>query len=161
VDALPLSEKELRFLIALLERDVRFMVVGLSAAALQGAPVVTQDIDLWFEDLNDARIREALREVGATYIAPLNLNPPMFDGAGASLFDIVPTMSGLGPFDEELKECIDVPLAEYRLKVLTLRRILVSKRAANRTKDRLVIPVLEDALAAQDKHEDPGTESDA
>jgi hypothetical protein len=28
-------------------------------AALQGAPVVTQDVDLWFEDLGDPGIREA------------------------------------------------------------------------------------------------------
>lgn len=60
-----LSESEINFLSAMLRRKVRFMVVGLSAAALQGAPVVTQDVDLWFEDLNDPRIREALREVGA------------------------------------------------------------------------------------------------
>ena len=44
-----LNESELRFLRALLRRKVRFMVVGLSAAALQGAPVVTQDVDLWFD----------------------------------------------------------------------------------------------------------------
>lgn len=48
-----LDASELRFLRALLRRKVRFMVVGLSAAVLQGAPVVTQDVDLWFEDLND------------------------------------------------------------------------------------------------------------
>ena len=36
----PFSESELRFLRALRRRKVRFMVVGLSAAALQGAPVV-------------------------------------------------------------------------------------------------------------------------
>ena len=64
----PLSESELRFLRALLRRKVRFMVVGLSAAALQGAPVVTQDVDLWFEDLSDPRIRDALKEVGAAYV---------------------------------------------------------------------------------------------
>jgi hypothetical protein len=34
------------------------------------------------------------------------------------------------------------------LKVLPLDRILASKRAANRPRDRLVIRVLEDALAA-------------
>jgi hypothetical protein len=53
---LPLSESELRFLGALVRRKVRFMVVGLSAAALQGAPVVTEDIDLWFENLNDPNL---------------------------------------------------------------------------------------------------------
>lgn len=50
-----LSESELKFLRSLVTHDVRFMVVGLSAAALQGAPVVTQDVDLWFENLADPR----------------------------------------------------------------------------------------------------------
>ncbi len=41
---LPFSENEIRLLGALLKHKVRFMVVGLSAATLQGAPVVTQDV---------------------------------------------------------------------------------------------------------------------
>lgn len=143
-----LNESELLFLRALLRRKVRFMVVGLSAAALQGAPVVTQDVDLWFEDLNDPRIREALREVGAAYVAPSILNPPMFAGGGVELFDIVLTLHGLGTFTEELSNCIEVPVGRQKLKVLGVERILASKRAANRAKDRLVIPVLEDSLAA-------------
>ena len=143
----PLSESELRFLRALLRRKVRFMVVGLSAAALQGAPVVTQDVDLWFEDLSDPRIRDALREVGAAYIPPSHLNPPMFAGGGIELFDIVLTMHGLGTFAEEVRKCVEVPLGRQKLKVQPLDRILASKRAADRVKDRLVIPVLEDTLA--------------
>lgn len=143
-----LSESELRFLRALLRRKVRFMIVGLSAAALQGVPVVTQDVDLWFEDLSDPRIREALREVGAAYAAPSLQNPPMFVGGGVELFDIALTLHGLGSFAEELPNCVDVPLGRHKLKVLRVDRILASKRAANRPKDRLVIPVLEDSLAA-------------
>ena len=143
-----LNESELRFLRALLRRKVRFMVVGLSAAALQGAPVVTQDVDLWFEDLNDPRIREALRVVDAAYVPPSSSNPPMFSGGGVELFDIVLTMHGLGTFSEEWWNCVDVPLGRHKLKVLRVGRILARKRSANRAKDRLVIPVLEDALAA-------------
>jgi len=123
-------------------------VVGLSAAALQGAPVVTQDVDLWFEDLTDPRIGEALREVNAAYVPPSILNPPMFAGGGIELFDIVLTMHGLGAFSEEWRSCVDVSLGRHQLKVLRVDRILASKRAANRAKDRLVIPVLEDSLAA-------------
>ena len=143
-----LNESELRFLRALLRCKVRFMVVGLSAAALQGAPVVTQDVDLWFEDLSDSRIREALRQVKAAYVPPSILNPAMFAGGGVELFDIVLRMDGLGKFAEELAHCVDIPLGPYKLKVLGVKRILASKRAANRAKDRLVIPVLEDSLAA-------------
>ena len=53
---LPFSESELRLLRVLLKRKVRFMIVGLSAATLQGAPVVTQDVDLWFENLGELTI---------------------------------------------------------------------------------------------------------
>ena len=64
------SEAEARFLRALTDEGVEFLVVGLSAAALQGAPAVTQDIDLWFRDLTDPGIRKALRRVGGTYVSP-------------------------------------------------------------------------------------------
>jgi hypothetical protein len=48
----------------LVNHQVRFLMVGLSAAALQGAPVVTQDVDLWFERLDDPNLTAALRQVG-------------------------------------------------------------------------------------------------
>jgi hypothetical protein len=145
---LPFSESELRLLQILLKRKVRFMVVGLSAATLQGAPVVTQDVDLWFENLGETKISRALQEVGAAYVPPSNFNPPMLAGAGAELFDIVIRMDGLGTFADEIKNCVDIPLGRQKLKVLSLERILVSKIAANRAKDKLTIPVLRDALAA-------------
>lgn len=144
---LPFSESELRLLRILLKRKVRFMVVGLSAATLQGAPVVTQDVDLWFENLGELKISRALQEVGAAYVPPSNLNPPMLAGAGAELFDIVVRMDGLGTFAEEIKNCVEISLGRQKLKVLSLERILASKMAANRAKDKLTIPVLQDALA--------------
>ena len=145
---LPFSESEQRLLQVLLKRKVRFIVVGLSAATLQGAPVVTQDVDLWFENLGEPKISQALQEVGAAYVPPSNFNPPMLAGAGAELFDIVLRMDGLGTFAEEIKNCVDISLGRQKLKVLSLGRILASKLAANRAKDKLTIPVLRDALAA-------------
>jgi hypothetical protein len=145
---LPFSESELRLLRVLLKREVRFMVVGLSAATLQGAPVVTQDVDLWFERLGEDKMSLALREVGAAYVPPSINNPPMLAGAGAELFDIVIRMDGLGAFSDEINNCIEIPLGRHKLKVLALDRILASKIAANRPKDKLTIPILRDALAA-------------
>ncbi len=145
---LPFSESERRLLEHLLKRKVPFMVVGLSAATLQGAPVVTQDIDLWFEDLADPRLSQALQEIGAAYVPASINNPPMLAGAGAELFDLVIRMDGLGSFSDELKRCVTISLGRRKLKVLALERILVSKLAANRSKDKLTIPVLRDALAA-------------
>ena len=145
---LPFSESELRLLRVLVKRKVSFMVVGLSAATLQGAPVVTQDVDLWFENLGEQKISSALQEVGAAYVPPSINNPPMLAGAGAELFDVVIRMDGLGTFAEEVKNCVDISLGRQKLKVLSLERILASKLAANRPKDKLTIPVLRDALAA-------------
>lgn len=121
------------------------MIVGLSAATLQGAPAVTQDIDLWFKDLSDRGIAKALNKVGGAYVPPIGLNPPMFAGENVNLFDIVLTMDGLGKFDEEIKHALDIPLGRMSVRVLSLERIIVSKKAANRAKDKLTLRVLEDA----------------
>jgi hypothetical protein len=110
--------------------------------------VVTQDVDLWFENLGEQKISSALREVGAAYVPPSIDNPPMLAGNGAELFDIVIRMDGLGAFSDEAKNCVEVALGRYSLKVLSLERILARKIAANRTKDKLTIPALRDALAA-------------
>lgn len=145
-EVLPLSESELRLLESLLRHKIRFMVVGLSAAALQGAPVVTEDIDLWFDDLSDPKLMQALVKVGAAYIPPFGHNPPMLGGAGSDPFDIAIRMNGLGEFADEWKRAIKIKVGKLWLKVLPLERILVSKQAANRPKDQRVIPVLRNVL---------------
>ncbi len=123
------------------------MIVGLAAAALQGAPAVTQDIDLWFEDLGDRRMHEALARVGGIYVPPTATTPPMFAGKNVALFDIVLTMHGLRDFGRELPHARKVRIGGTTVRVLSLERIIASKKAANREKDRLILPVLEDAWA--------------
>ena len=144
-----LTERELRFVRALVHHEVRFLIVGLSAAALQGAPVVTQDVDLWIGRLDDPRFVAALQQVGGAYVAPTLLTPPMLAGEGLELFDLVLSMSGLRSFDEEWTDAIELTIGDVVTRVLPLKRILASKRAANRPKDRLVIPVLEEVVALQ------------
>ena len=145
------TESEQAFLRELTRLKVDFMIVGLAAAALQGAPAVTQDIDLWFKDLNDPRIREALERVGGIYVPPTASTPPLFAGKNVALFDIVLRMDGLRSFDRESRASALVRLGGTKVRVLTLARIIASKRAANRSKDRLILPVLEDALATLKK----------
>lgn len=142
------SDKEIAFLRELNREKVDYMIVGLSAAALQGAPVVTQDVDLWFSDLADQGIRNALQRVGGTYIPPIGQNPPMFTGEAVKLFDVVTHMHGLGVFEEEIQNTIKIPLGRIKVRVLKIERIIASKEATGREKDRLAIPVLKDALIA-------------
>lgn len=145
----PFSDSELAFLAALVEADVRFLVVGLAAAALQGAPAVTQDVDLWFENLADPRLAEALRGVGASYIPPTASTPPLLAGAGTELFDIVVHMHGLESFAQEARQALRVRVGRVDVPVLPLARIIASKKATGRPKDLSILPALEDALRAR------------
>jgi hypothetical protein len=140
------TKKEIEFLKILKEHEVDFILIGLSAAALQGAPVVTQDIDVWFKDLNSKEFKKALRETNVTYIPPIGLNPPMFAGESTDLIDIVLSVTGLASFDEEFGETLEIELTDFKVRVLSLEKIIQSKRTLNREKDKLVLPVLEDVL---------------
>jgi hypothetical protein len=70
----------------------------------------------------------------------------MLAGIGSEPFDVVLRMHGLRSFAEEFRDSLSIRVGSVRLRVLALVRILASKESANRTKDRLVIPVLRDAL---------------
>jgi hypothetical protein len=142
----PFTDREALFLKALVEEGVDFLVVGLAAATLQGAPAVTQDIDLWFRDLTDPRLQKALRRTGATYIPPGEDHPPLLAGGGAELFDVVTHMHGLRSYALEARRALRIPLGSVEVPVLPLERIIASKRATNRPKDRAILPVLEDTL---------------
>lgn len=142
----PFTDREERFLQALVEEGVDFLVVGLAAAAVQGAPAVTQDIDLWFRDLSDPAVGRALRKVGATYIPPGPSNPPLLAGGDAGLFDVVVHMHGLRSFAEESRRALRVPIGAVEVPVLPLSRVIASKKATDRPKDRAILPVLEDTL---------------
>ena len=147
-DNLPFTNKELVFLKELTRQKVEFIVIGLSAAALQGAPMVTQDVDLWFRDIDNSGIKKALKKVGGTWIPSLALNPPMFEGEHVQYFDIVLTVHGIGDFDAEKANTVDVPLGGFSVKVLRLDRIIASKICLNREKDRMVLPALKSAAKA-------------
>ncbi|MEK6527903.1 MAG: hypothetical protein AABZ36_03355 [Nitrospirota bacterium] len=140
------TKNEIRFLRELVRLKVDFMIIGLSAAALQKAPVVTQDVDLWFADLADPQLTKALKKVKSIYIAPMGNNPPMFAGDAVKLFDIVTHVHRLGKYAEVKKKAIKIPLDDFKVSVLPLELIIKSKQASGRTKDKLVLPVLKDVL---------------
>ncbi len=150
-DKLIFSTKELSLLRSFNDHEVQYLIVGLSAAALQGAPVVTQDVDLWIKDIADPKFFEALNAVGATYVPSFGFNPPGIAGEGFGLFDLVLTMHGLKDFDKEYAKSLTLDLLGTAVRVLPLERIIASKKATNRPKDKLVLPVLIDVSKVQRK----------
>ena len=146
------TDPERRFLLGLTERGVRFLVIGMAAAILQGARGATEDVDLWFERLDDRRISEAARAVGGVYITgSFGMQPPQIGGETlGDRFDVVAHVHGARSFEDELAEALEIDVEGIPLAVLPLRRILESKRAAGRAKDLARMPALEEALAALD-----------
>ncbi len=133
------------------------MLVGMSAALMQGARGATEDIDLWFADPADARIAECVAAAGGIWVSgSFGMGPPRIGGRElGERFDVVTQMSGLESFDKESAHTIEYDIEGLRLPVLDLRRILVSKRAAGRAKDRAAIEALEDAVALLASGETP------
>ena len=149
-DSFALSPAERALLQALNQAGVRFIIVGLGAAALQGANTATEDVDLWFENTADPRIAEAVTGAGAVWISgSFSLEPPRIGGgAVGNRFDVVTYMHGLGKFADELPNTTQLDLDGIPVHVLRLERIIASKQAAGRKKDLAAIPALEEALAA-------------
>jgi hypothetical protein len=127
------------------------MVVGLGAAVLQGADTVTMDVDLWFENRGDPRISEAATRAGGVWVpGHFGAMPPMLGGEMGDRFDVVLTLSGLSNFEAESANVRLIEVDGITLPVLSLARVIASKRAAGRPKDLAVLPALEAALAAYD-----------
>lgn len=82
---------------------VPYLIVGMGAALIEGAPGTTQDLDLWFGRLDAEHLGEAARRAGGVYTAGFGVQPPALGGEGLDRIDVVLTASGLDSFDQELR----------------------------------------------------------
>lgn len=144
-----LTSAERALLDALNALGVRYLIVGMGAALLEGAPGTTQDLDLWLERIDEGQLREAAHRAGGLYTSGFGLQPPTVGGQGLDRVDLVLTASGLEPFEREFMNARDYDLDGVRVRVLPLERVIISKRAAKRPKDSAQLPMLEAALAAR------------
>jgi hypothetical protein len=143
---------------ALERHGVEFVVIGGLAAAVQGSPFVTTDIDVAPRHArkNLERLSEALKELGArirTEAVPEGLP---FDHnatslAGTSLLnlttrfgdlDISTEPLGTTGYEDLVRDAKPYELGGVRVLVASLADVIRSKEAAGREKDRLVLPTL-------------------
>ena len=146
---LVLTSAERALLEALNALGVRYLIAGMGAALIEGAPGTTQGLDLWFGPIDEERLRQAARMAGGFYTPGLGLSPPALGGEGLDRVDLVLGASGIESFETEFKDARDYDLDGVRVKVLPLERVIVSKRAAKRPKDSAQLPMLEATLAAR------------
>lgn len=149
MDDFALTPAERALFDALNRRDVPFIIIGMGAAVLEGAPIATQDLDIWFERADDDRIKLAAADAGGFWISGFGQQPPAFGGAGLQRIDVVLTAHGLDSFAIEYARTIQRSIEGVTLRVLPLERVIASKRATNRLKDAAQLPALEATLLAR------------
>jgi hypothetical protein len=151
VEDFALTAAERRLFDALNQRGVPFIIVGMGAAVLEGAPIATQDLDVWFARLDDERLHLAAADAGGFWISGFGMQPPSFGGDGLSRIDVVLTAHGLEPFSVEYAGALEREIEGITVRILPLRRVIASKRATRRPKDMAQLPAHEATLAARDE----------
>ncbi len=130
-----------RLLEALEERKIRYVLIGMSAAVVQGVMGQTLDVDLWI-DLPSRQymlpINIALKN-GATMAA--NTVVYLEDGMPVNF---VYEVTGLPSFRTERKKSVMLPFHGKVVPVLPLERIHKSKKSILRDKDIVHIRLIEE-----------------
>jgi len=163
VDASP-SPKFLGLLRVLTRHGVDFIVVGGVAALLEGAPILTLDLDVLIDQSpeNLGRVLAMLSELHARYRDPAGrfIEP---DAGKLATMRIHLLQTDLGALDllasigngltyRDLQErTIWYELGEERIGVLALDAVIETKEYAGRDKDHATLPVLRQTLAAKKK----------
>jgi predicted nucleotidyltransferase len=135
---------------ALATVQLEAIVVGSTAAALQGAPVMTQDIDLLVRDTE--RNREKLRQL-ATLLgtgAPIEQSPLSRTitllGAAVAVDILFDDLPGRLTFEALRSRAKRVAIGSLEALVASLEDIIASKEACARPKDLAQLPILRDTL---------------
>jgi hypothetical protein len=139
--------------------EVEFIVVGMTAGILQGAPVTTVDLDVVHRRSreNVERLLQVLAGMDAVYRHdPRHLRPGVSQLAGPG-HQLLTTTEGdldcLGTIDQDrgyeelLGQTVEMSLADGRtVRVLSLPALIEAKERSGRPKDLAVLPVLRATL---------------
>ena len=146
-------------LAALNEHGIEYFVVGALAAVLQGAPVVTFDVDIVHRRTpeNVERLLGALRALDAYYrLDPRKLRPneTHLVTKGHQLLstrlgdlNVLGTIMEASGYDDLIDHTVLVDLEGVRVRVLELSKVIEAKEFAGRPKDRAALPSLRATLS--------------
>ncbi|MCI0634666.1 MAG: hypothetical protein L0206_12240 [Actinobacteria bacterium] len=161
-------------ILATLDRHrVRYVLIGGLAAILHGAPHLTIDVDIVPEEdrANLDRLSAALDELNARIRIAGEEEGVPFGHDGASLsrvriwnlvtdlgnLDITFEPSGTRGYDDLRRDARTMTVRGVDVPVASLADVIRSKQAADREKDRVVLPVLRALLERQrERRQDQG-----
>jgi hypothetical protein len=115
----------------------------MSAAILQGVPATTLDTDIWI----DLPARQYMRVINLCLRQGATMRSgTVVDLADGSTLNFLYEVHGLRSFAAEYQRAKWISWLGFRIAVLPLQRILVSKRSVGRPKDIAHLPLIEQTL---------------
>lgn len=154
------SVKFLGLLRVLSRHGVDFLIVGGVAAQLEGAPILTLDLDVLFDRSpgNLDHLLAALTEIHAHYRDPAGrwIEPDRARLEGQRLHLLLTDLGALDvlaeigaglTFRDLESRTVRYLLDDAEVRVLELEAVIETKEHANREKDRAVLPTLRQTLA--------------
>ena len=152
-------------LAALDRHGVRYVVIGGLAAILHGAPHVTTDVDIVPEEAlrNLERLSEVLRELNAKIRVAGEEDGVPFGHDADSLarvriwnlvtdrgnLDITFQPSGTYGYEDLRRDAVRMTVRGVEVPVAALADVIRSKEAADRQRDRAILPTLRRMLERQ------------
>jgi predicted nucleotidyltransferase len=143
---------------ALAKHGLEAVLIGNAAAALQGSPVTTVDLDFMFRKTprNLTRLKRVADDLEAVVLTPYYPASGLFrivrDRDGLQ-FDFMARIDGIRSFDALRSRASTVRFGRASLLVASLEDIIKSKAAAARPQDRAVLPVLRRTLREKEAGE--------
>lgn len=143
------------------KHDVEYIVVGGVAAVIQGAPVTTFDLDTVIKvgEQNADRLARALDELDARYREHASAIRPTKEDilAGGHLLlltragplDVLGFIGDQARYEDLLQYSLELPMTFGAIRVLGLEELIRQKRDSDRSKDRAMLELLEEALRQQ------------
>lgn len=142
----------------LTRHGVEFMVVGMTAGVLQGAPAVTFDLDILYSraENNVGRLMAALDELDAVFRGDARRLRPQTSHLRSPGHKLLTTKLGIvdvlgsvgnASYEDLLGDTVSLDVEHMTVRVLALAKLIEVKRLAGRAKDLAVIPLLEATLA--------------
>jgi hypothetical protein len=132
-----------RLMGALGAEKIRFQVIGMSAAVLQGVPVATFDVDLWL----DLPARQYMRAVNlARSLGAMMIRNTVVELSDGALVNFVYAVTGLRSFATEYAQARKLNFCGLRVPVMRLESIRKSKAAVMRPKDAAHIHSIDETL---------------
>lgn len=140
------------------------ILIGNAAAALEGAPVTTVDIDFLFRKTpaNLRKLKALASGLGAVILRPYYPASGFYrvarDEDGLQL-DFMTVIDGVRSFEGLRRRAKIIRLGDTQLRVAALSDIIRRKRAAGRARDLAVLEVLERTLDEESrlKKGEPGS----